>query len=645
MRKLPSAVLAGLLAFPLFTINQAAAAESPDKPIPADVINIAGEHAVKKKVIPDELIIQVKKGEKPEQIADRHGLEVDEKADKNVALVTFDAKEDSAKELSAELGADQAVVQVQPNYKYTISGFTNDPYSAKEWGLDNTGQKVNNQIGQKDVDMNIPEAWNQVKGKDMKEVVVAVLDTGIDIGHPDLERHIWTNEKEMNGRPGIDDDGNGYVDDVHGWDFLNHDQTVFDSPDNDLHGTHVAGTIAAGINDGIGVAGIAPNVKIMPLKFIGPDGGTTFDAIEAIHYAQKMGADVINSSWAGEGGFNGDALEQAIAQSGILFVAAAGNESKNIDVRPSYPASYKTANILSVAAVDNRGNLASFSNYGKTSVDVAAPGVAILSTVPRQYSSLYADYGYADGTSMAAPHVSGAAALLLGLHSSSTVQLIDALKATGKPLVSGSGDIGTGDMIDASAAISKYTAKEAAPAPQAESKPVPKTAPAKEPTFTDVPSGHWAFADVEWAVDRGLIKGYANHTFKPDHKLTEAQLAVIMSRYFNSNIEKTADQGAWYGKYYAYLKANGIVLPGHSNSKVIEMPVNRITIARSLAKSQNVTGTDKQIIDWMYTNGLTTGRGKSSDKYVDFGSKDNLTRAQISAFFKRMDAIGMTKIK
>lgn len=387
----------------------------------------------------DEVVVQVKSGVKVESVADRvEGVELEEKVDgTNLALLSVDKEETSVKKAVADLSAQQNVVKVQPNYTYQPAALSNDPYRAYQWALHNTGQSVNGQAGLADVDMNLPEAWTLAEQKGAQEVVVAVLDTGTDLSHPDLQDHIWTNEPEANGQAGVDDDRNGYIDDIHGWDFYHNDNTVFDAADGDTHGTHVSGTIAAGIQNGTGTAGVAPNVEIMPLKILGPNGGDTVTAIKAIQYAKEQGVKIANNSWGGYGGANGDLLSSAIQSSGMLFVASAGNDGKNNDVTPAYPASYAAGNVLSVAAMDNRGQLASFSNYGQNTVDLAAPGVSILSTLP-------GGYGYANGTSMASPHVSGAAALLLGTYPSlTTEQMIAKIKSTGKALQSGGSKIGT----------------------------------------------------------------------------------------------------------------------------------------------------------------------------------------------------------
>ncbi len=285
---------------------------------------------------------------------------------------------------------------------------------------------------------------------------MAVIDEGIDFSHPDLSGQQWVNSGEIAGN-GWDDDGNGYVDDINGWDFYNWDRTVYDSYDGDTHGTHVAGTIAANLN-GQGVVGVAPKVKVMSLKICGPDGCDIAGAIDALSYAAWEGVPVANASWGGPG--YSQALKDAIDYSDLLFVAAAGNGGAdgvgdNNDYYPDYPASYTSPNILSVAAIDNRGYFAGFSNYGPASVDISAPGVDIAST--------YAGGGHVwmSGTSMAAPHATGVAALVASADPTLTpIQIKAALMSTGKASPYTSGWTVTGKIIDAYAAVSSV-----APAP------------------------------------------------------------------------------------------------------------------------------------------------------------------------------------
>jgi hypothetical protein len=250
------------------------------------------------------------------------------------------------------------------------------------YGASNTGQTVNGIAGIEDADIDAPEAWDIETGVS-HPVVIAVVDTGVAYHHPDLEANIWRNTAE-NCDNGIDDDGNGYIDDCHGWDFIGNDN---DPPDynNYLggigHGSHVAGTIAAAGNNHTGITGVMWQAQIMPLRTLGVTGaGTTAAAIAAIEYANANGAQVINNSWGGIG-FS-QALKDVIDQSNAVVVCAAGNESQDNDLNPTYPASFTSPNIISVAATTSSDNLAFFSNYGHTSVDVAAPGVFTFSTMP-----------------------------------------------------------------------------------------------------------------------------------------------------------------------------------------------------------------------------------------------------------------------
>lgn len=326
------------------------------------------------------------------------------------------------------LRKDPRIRYAEPNYIVTAGQLPNDPSFGNTWGLNNTGQTINGVPGTADADIDAPEAWNVTTGS--PSVTVAVIDTGVDYTHPDLASQIWINPGENCAgcrNDGIDNDKNGYVDDWHGWNFVANSNNPMDDHG---HGTHVAGTIGASGNNGIGVAGVNWNVRIMPLKFLNAQGsGTIANAVSAVLYAAQNGADVMNNSWAGPD-FS-QALADAIGvadQRNSLFVAAAGNDGTDNDTSPTYPASFDNPNVLAVAATDNRDNLAFFSNTGRASVDIGAPGVDIYSTWPGSA------YQFLSGTSMATPHVAGAAALAKAAFPSATaVGLKDLLLNTADP--------------------------------------------------------------------------------------------------------------------------------------------------------------------------------------------------------------------
>lgn len=306
--------------------------------------------------------------------------------------------------------ASPNVEYAEPDYVLYPAATPNDPGYPRMYDLNNTGQYN----GTVDSDIDAPQAWDATKGD--PHTVVAVIDTGVDINHPDLMDNVWTNSDEIPGN-GKDDDGNGYTDDTHGWDFYQDNNTVFDAGSDSFHGTHVAGTIAAEGNNGSGVTGINWQAKVMPLKFIGPNGGYVSDAVEALQYAVAEGVEISNNSYGYYDNCDGcyaRALGDAISEAdtaGHVFVTAAGNGGADEvgddnDREPFYPANYEIPNIISVAASNQHDNLTSFSNYGRTSVDLVAPGIDIYSTAPNS------GYGYGYGTSMAAPHVAGVAALV-----------------------------------------------------------------------------------------------------------------------------------------------------------------------------------------------------------------------------------------
>jgi len=338
--------------------------------------------------------------------------------------------------------SDPNVEYAEPNYiKQAFSVTPNDTYFSQQWALHNTGSFAG---GSDDADIDAPEAWGITTGS--SSVIIAVADTGIDYNHSELVGNIWTNTGESSCTDGVDNDVNGYTDDCIGWDFSTCAEfdaqppftcITIKSEDNDPiddngHGTHVAGTIGAVGNNGEGVSGVMWNAQLMPLKFLNSNGnGSTVDAILAIQYAVANGAQIINASY-GSSSFSQseyDAINSANTAE-VLFIAAAGNAGNNNDLTPAYPASYNLPNIISVAATDQNDSRATFSNFGPVSVDVAAPGVYILNTVPPGLTSsqctgsFLAGYDFCEGTSMSTPHVSGLAGLLYSYYTDFTYSQI-----------------------------------------------------------------------------------------------------------------------------------------------------------------------------------------------------------------------------
>jgi subtilisin family serine protease len=304
----------------------------------------------------------------------------------------------------AALERSDAVLYAEPNFERSFDVLPNDTHFAVMWGLHNTGQTVGGTPGTPDVDIDAPEAWDVTTGG--AATTVAVVDSGVDGDHPDLQSQMWRNPGESGaGREtnGFDDDQNGYVDDYRGWDWVAGDG---DPDDANGHGTHVAGTIGARGNNGIGVAGVSWGSKVMPLRALDADGnGTVADVVDAYAYAAAEGAPIVNAS-LGATGFSFTEYDTLRNLPNTLFVVAAGNDGVSNENQPHYPCSYNLANIVCVAAGTNRDLLATFSNYGATSVDLAAPGRSVASTWAG------GGYSYSNGTSMASPHVAGAAALV-----------------------------------------------------------------------------------------------------------------------------------------------------------------------------------------------------------------------------------------
>jgi subtilisin family serine protease len=447
-------VLAALLLAP--TAGNATAADGAGRPT-------EGGHAWSKRTATDDarLIVTYVSGTSRQHArdAEHEGLEL-VSFEQAKRRAVFQTTRESLRSDQRRLERDQAVRSVQISHRlYRDLDPEDEQFWQFLWGLHNTGQEIQGFPGIADVDVDGREALGVATGGG---VVVAVIDDGVDFSRPDLAGQAWVNPGESGGgkeNNNVDDDGNGYIDDVNGWDFCHDDKTLHDVND-DFHGTHVSGTIAAKL-DGAGIVGVSPGVQIMALKFLGDDAACGWDdqAIAAIEYAKSFGVRISNNSWGRPAGAPGEdtALRDAIDDSGMLFVVSAGNSGVNNDTSflRAVPASFDLPNILSVAAIDNQGLLADFSNYGPTSVDVAAPGVDIASNIPA-YDGTPAGYYYLSGTSMASPHVTGIAALI----GSQTPALLDSptdlkkrILETAKDIGETHGDTVTGRVADAASAL------------------------------------------------------------------------------------------------------------------------------------------------------------------------------------------------
>ena len=386
---------------------------------------IAGNYA------PDELIVKYRPGMEAlrKGIHLRHGSrmlkEFPAYAMERVRVRTGTTLADALREFAS----DPAVEYAEPNYRVRSFAVPSDPSWYRLWGM---------------AKINAPAAWDTSTGSG--DVVVAVIDSGIDYNHPDLKGNLWVNVAELNGKAGVDDDGNGVRDDLYGYNAVTGSGDPFDS---EGHGTHVAGTIGAVGNNGVGATGVNWNVRIMACKFLSDEeSGTTADAIDCLHYVAEMkrrGVNIVatNNSWGGAD--YSRALYDAInAQRDILFIAAAGNDGTNNDTTPSYPANYDLPNVVAVAATTSSDSRASFSQYGRRSVHVGAPGSSIYSTWPGNgYSTL-------SGTSMATPHVTGLAALIKAARPTTDWRGIrNLLLAGGMPVFSLADKTVTGRRIDA----------------------------------------------------------------------------------------------------------------------------------------------------------------------------------------------------
>jgi len=414
---------------------------------------------------PKNLFVKVKKGQ---SLTKSQHIKSAKKLIGRIYLV----KTDNLKALEAELSQSEAVDYTQKDYyapkkllpkheelepttallkrMFDINYTFNDPDAGRLWAF-------NSKAG-----MNVTTAYDKLPNKDAEEIIVAVVDTGVDHNHEDLKDIMWTNTKEIPGN-GIDDDGNGYIDDVHGINTLVRDRNgnaTTDTMASHWHGTHVAGTIAATQNNGIGITGVANNVKIMAIRTV-PDDADELDSdiVEGFLYAARNGAKIINCSFGKKHNEQGmivrDIMNEIGERYNTLIVVSAGNDSTNNDVRLKYPASFDSDNMIVIASTTSNGGLSYFSNYGVIGVDVAAPGSDIYSTINNN------KYSNASGTSMAAPNASGVAAMVLGYNPHlSALGLKEVLMNSVTKVPAFQGKVLTGGRVNLEAALKEAKKKQ-----------------------------------------------------------------------------------------------------------------------------------------------------------------------------------------
>ena len=493
----------------------------------------------------------------------------------------------SVKDAIIQYMSDPNVEYAEPNYIIRASSIPNDTYFGNQWALKNTGTYAS---GTADADIDAPEAWDITTGN--SGIIIAVIDTGIDYDHSDLVGNIWTNSGEADCLNGLDDDVNGYADDCKGWDFSTCVESDEDGlcitpklEDNDPmdeygHGTHVAGIIGAVGNNGAGVSGVMWRVKLMPLKVLDSTGwGSNGELIAGIQYAVDNGAKVMNVSLGGYdfSNFVYEAIETANS-AGVLFVASAGNGGidrigDNNDLTPHYPSSYNLPNIISVAATDQNDTRVSFSNYGLTSVHVAAPGVYVLSTIPQGLFSDFSDKEFFAGTSMAAPHVSGLAGLLYsyydGVHNTQfdNYQIRIAILWSVDVLPTLSGWIQTGGRINAYNALSFL----------------------RIPTNLTATAASTTRISLSWSDNASCEKGY-----KVERKISGGSWTVLPDTLPNGSSSFT-DSGLTPNTTYTYrVKAYNDIAESFSSNEasattlLTDPPANHESGGCSIGARQNI---------------------------------------------------------
>ncbi|HUP70531.1 MAG TPA: S8 family serine peptidase [Acidimicrobiales bacterium] len=559
---------------------------------------------VEHRSVADELVVGYQPGATPTQRAgarSRAGAQLKENVVAGqgqtgaVELVRLPAGSDRGA-AERRIEQDPAVAYAEPNWIYTHAATSNDPYytGGNLWGMYGDATTPANQYGSQ-----AGEAW-AAGNTGSADVYVGVIDEGIQFTHPDLAGQVWTNPYDTSN--GVDDDGNGYVDDLHGWDFAGNNNSIYDggsSGNVDDHGTHVSGTIGAK-SDGAGVVGMNWNVTLISGKFLGSNGGTTSNAIKAVDYftnlkiRHNLNIVATNNSWGG-GGYS-SALFDAISRAnnaGILFIAAAGNSGSNNDTTASYPSNYDVANVIAVAAIDDAGALASFSQYGAQTVDLAAPGVGVVST------TAYNSYSSYNGTSMATPHVTGAAALYKAANPTASAAAIkNAILSSVVPTTSLTGKTVTGGRLDVSSFVGTSSTS---PPP-----PAPATAPSAPQNLTAI--GNVGSIALSWAAPQSNggsdVTGYNVYR---GHSLVGSTGALSFSHPVTAGIE--------YSYFVRAVNAVGESIDSNTASATATAsePVARVVTLVVGAKKKN--STTPVTVNWSGFSGVNVNVTRSGGTF------------------------------
>lgn len=503
---------------------------------------------------------------------------------------------------------------------------SSDEYYGYQWALKNDGSFSPSKYGvvsaggadksTAGIDINVESAWGAYTPK--RRVIVALIDTGADTSWSDLTGHLWVNPGEIAGN-GVDDDGNGYVDDCNGWNFRD-GTNVLHTSGHDSHGTHCFGTIAAACNSSgvAGICGYTDMVKVMVLKAFGDSSGSTSDIVKAITYAKANGASIVNLS-LGLSDYN-DTLYTAMKNSGMLFVAAAGNSGGDTAVSPMYPAAYDLDNIISVANLNFDGTLNSTSNYG-SDVDIAAPGTTILGYGAED--KLY----YMTGTSMSAPMVAGAAALIYsGTEGLSLAQVREAILKSAKPLASLAGKVATGGMLDTGAAL-EYA--------------VSASSKSASPVFSDVGTGDWFYSYVTKLAAAGVVAGYEDGTFRPNNSVSVGEALALVFKAAGYEYQPPTD-GHWASGYRDKALSMGVVKS--EDVQNLDAAASRLLIARASAGILGLSpdsgpspfaDTDDPLVTALYNAGVVAGSFDADGRRVFLPGTD-IKRSEMSVIVCRM---------